>query len=197
MKTHITSMKPMTFHWKKPLLIVTCAVLSLAISGVAQDQTGAVVPTAAAPADAGGSPARVFEDQADPALLAMKQHAEAIKVRGVAVVAYVPGDETRSWSSKMLVVGRLASRSSSTNDPGSNLLAIAYSKASEMADTLKPSGSGVRPPMKGEFGWQGGWIIRVKTGYFIAAFSGGRSEDDVSISKAGLGVFSGALGNRE
>jgi hypothetical protein len=180
----------MTSHLKKPMLVFTLAALSLAISGLAQDQSA---PAAPAPADARVQRTRGFDELADQALLAMKQRAEALKVRGVAVVAFVPGDETRSWSSKMLVVGQLASRSSSTNDPGSNLLAIAYSKASEMADTLKPSGSGVRPPMKGEFGWQGGWIARARNGYYIAAFSGGRSADDVGISKTGLGVFSGSL----
>lgn len=92
----------------------------------------------------------------------------------------------------MLVVGQLKT-DSSTNNPGSNLLGIAYAKASEMADTLKPSGSGVRPPLKGELGWQGGWIVQGKTGHLIAAFSGGRSEDDVMVSKTGVGVLAGAL----
>jgi hypothetical protein len=92
----------------------------------------------------------------------------------------------------MLVVGQLKTEST-TNAPGSNLLAIAYSKASEMADTLKPSGSGVRPPLKGEFGWQGGWIAPGKTGHIIAAFSGGRSADDVMVSKTGVEVLAGAL----
>ena len=60
-----------------------------------------------------------------------------------------------------------------------------------MADTLKDSGSGVRPPMTGEYGWQGGVIARAKNGYVIAAFSGGKSEDDVEASKAGLAVLKG------
>jgi uncharacterized protein GlcG (DUF336 family) len=40
--------------------------------------------------------------------------------------------------------------------------------------------------MTGEFGWQGGVILQVKGGYIIVAFSGGKSEDDVQVSKAGL-----------
>lgn len=55
-----------------------------------------------------------------------------------------------------------------------------------MADTLKASGSNVRPPMTGEVGWQGGIIVRSQAGYWIAAFSGGKSEEDVAISQAGL-----------
>ncbi len=84
----------------------------------------------------------------------------------------------------MLVVGRLKDEPTPT-DKGANLLGIAYAKAAEMADTLKDSGSKVRPPMTGEFGWEGGVIVRVKTGYVIAAFSGGKSEDDVAVSRAG------------
>jgi hypothetical protein len=129
---------------------------------------------------------------ADKALLAMKQRADELKIKGVAVVAYVPGEQTTSWSSKMLVVGQMKI-DPSTNNPGQNTLAIAYSKASEMADTLKPSGSGVRRPLRGEFGWQGGWIAPGKAGHLIAAFSGGKSEEDVMVSKAGVEVLAGAL----
>lgn len=92
----------------------------------------------------------------------------------------------------MLVVGRMKDNPSSTNK-GSNLLAIAYSKAAEMADTLKDSGSQVRPPMTGEFGWAGGVILRGKTGHLIAAFSGGKSEDDVKVSRAGVEVLKSKL----
>jgi hypothetical protein len=81
----------------------------------------------------------------------------------------------------------------SQNDKGSNLLAIAYSKAAEMASTLKDSGSGVHPVLVGEVGWQGGVVAKGKNGILIAAFSGGRSEDDVEISKAGLKVLANAL----
>jgi hypothetical protein len=62
-----------------------------------------------------------------------------------------------------------------------------------MADTLKASGSGVRPPMKGEFGWQGGVIGKGKSGYLIVAFSGGASAQDVKISQAGLAVLAKSL----
>ena len=172
--------------------IFTLAALLVSPTSPAQDKPETPMPTTkSSPAEA-SDPNTVFNHLADKALLVMKKRAEELNMKGVAVVAYVPGDNANSWTSKMLVVGNMTSHSS-TNDPGSNLLAIAYSKASEMADTLKPSGSGVRPPMKGEFGWQGGWIIQGKTGHIIAAFSGGKSEDDVKASKAGLEVFAVAL----
>jgi hypothetical protein len=62
-----------------------------------------------------------------------------------------------------------------------------------MASTLKDSGSGVRPPLTGEFGWQGGVVAKGRTGILIAAFSGGRSEDDVKVSRAGLAVLAQSL----
>ena len=55
----------------------------------------------------------------------------------------------------MVVVGRMKD-TPTEKDKGANLLGIAYAKAAEMADTLKDSGSHVRPPMTGEFGWEGG-----------------------------------------
>jgi hypothetical protein len=126
-----------------------------------------------------------FDTVADAALLAMRARAEELKIGGVAVVAYFEGDTLQSWSSKMIVVGRYKDAPTDA-DKGSNLLAIAYAKAAEMADTLRDSGSKVRSPMTGEFGWNGGVIARGRTGYLIAAFSGGKSEDDVQVSRAGL-----------
>ena len=148
---------------------------------------------AAGAGTAGAGAETQFAGVADQALQAMAGRAGEMKVAGVAVLAYADGETVRSWSSKMLVVGRLREDPSATGK-GSNLLAIAYAKASEMADTLRNSGSGVRPPMTGEFGWEGGVIVRVKGGFVIAAFSGGRSEDDLAISRAGAAVAVGALG---
>ena len=136
--------------------------------------------------------AKNFDEAANAALIGMRQRAAELGISGVAVVAYFEGDSIQSWSSKMIVVGRMKDNPSAT-DKGSNLLAIAYSKAAEMADTLKDSGSQVRPPMTGEFGWAGGVILRGKTGYLIAAFSGGKSEDDVKVSRAGAEVLKSRL----
>jgi len=133
-----------------------------------------------------------FDATADMARKAMKARADELHVSGVAVVAYAPGNSVASWSSKMQVVGSMT-QAPSPKDKGNNLLGIAYAKAAEMAATLKDSGSGVRPPYTGEFGWQGGVVAKGRTGIIIAAFSGGRSEDDVRISKAGLGVLAGSL----
>lgn len=147
-------------------------------------------PTPVAGAPASSSPG--FEGVADAALAAMSRRAAELKITGVAVVAFIEGDSTKSWSSKMLVVGTLKNAPTDGNR-GANLLAIAYTKAAEMAETLKDSGHAGRPPMTGETGWQGGLIQKGKTGYLLAAFSGGPAEDDVKVSRAGLDVLQGKL----
>jgi hypothetical protein len=129
--------------------------------------------------------AATFAGDARRALDAMKKKAEELHATGVAVIARFESAPIEAWDSKMAVVGKLKDPPTQ-KDPGANLLGIAYAKASEMADTLRASGSKVRPPMTGEFGWEGGLIGRGKQGYWIAAFSGAKSEDDVKISRAGL-----------
>jgi hypothetical protein len=133
---------------------------------------------------------RVHDDLALRALAAMKARAETLKIEGVAVVAWTEGDAVRSWSSRMAVVGTMT-KPPAGNDAGANLLGIAYAKASEMAATLVNSGTAARKPLTGEFGWQGGVVRKGEAGLLIAAFSGGPSEDDVKVSRAGLDVLAG------
>jgi hypothetical protein len=140
-----------------------------------------------------GSPVKAgagFEAVADAALQAMARRAVELDVKGVAVVAYAEGEAVKGWSSKMAVVG-VMTNPPSEKSKGANLLGIAYAKAAEMAETLKNSGQADRKPLTGEFGWQGGVIKKIKTGYLIAAFSGGPSEADVKISQAGLDTLAG------
>jgi len=136
--------------------------------------------------------AKKFDALATAALEAMKQKAAELKIGGVAVVNFASGDAVQAWSSKMAVVGRMKDIPTDTSK-GNNLLGIAYAKSAEMADTLVNSGTAKRPPMTGEFGWQGGVVERVKSGYAIVSFSGGKSEDDVQVSKAGLEVLKKGL----
>ena len=136
--------------------------------------------------------AKKFDALADTALAAMKKRAAELKTTGVAVVSFSEGESVQGWASKMAVVGKMKDAPSETSK-GNNLIGIAYSKSAEMADTLKDSGTAGRPPMTGEFGWQGGVTAKGKTGTIIVAFSGGKSEDDVEISKAGLAVLKGQL----
>ncbi len=133
--------------------------------------------------------AKGFDETADAALMAIRRRADELKMGGVAVVAYFEGEGgVEAWSSKMAVVGKMKDEPTGEKK-GNNLLAIVYAKAAEMADTLKDSGTAGRVPMTGEFGWNGGVIARAGTGWYIAAFSGGKSEDDVSAARAGLAVL--------
>ena len=133
-----------------------------------------------------------FNAVADKALAAMKARAEELHINGAAVVAYSKSDPVMEWSSKMVAVGSITS-AGTTNSPAENRLAIAYTKAAEMASTLTDSGSHSRPKLRGENGWQGGVVAKCKSGVVIAAFSGGVSSDDVKVSRAGLAVLSDAL----
>ncbi len=122
---------------------------------------------------------KIFIKQADKSLALIEQAAQKISIKGVAIIAFIPGDKTTSWISKMKVVGHLT-------DGKNNLLGIASAKASEMADTHLDSGIGVREIYSGELGYKGGLIKKVNGGYILAVFSGGKSEQDLEVSKIGL-----------
>lgn len=126
-----------------------------------------------------------FYQHADKCLSLMEQLAQKIQVNGVGIIAYIPGDTATTWISKMKVVGAMGNESS-------NYLAVAYSKAAEMAETFQNSGSGIRDPKLGEFGWMGGLIQKVEGGYILAAFSGATGEQDVEVATAGLKYLTNA-----
>lgn len=116
-----------------------------------------------------------FITHADEALALMKQEALTMNIRGVGLVCYIPGNETQSWISKMIVV-------KTTGSPRQNFIAVAHSKAAEMAETLTNSGSKVREPKAGEFGYIGGVIKKIDSGYLLATFSGATGEQDLEVS---------------
>ena len=140
-------------------------------------------PAAKSDTSASASAIAKFNEAAKPALQAMQQKAESMKMKGAALVAFIPGEKTTEWVSRMLVVGEFIKGKN-------NALGVAYSKAAEMADTLKNSGSGDRPPLKGEYGYKGGVIKKIDTGYLLAAFSGGKAEDDAKVSQEGVDQLS-------
>lgn len=126
---------------------------------------------------------KIFLKYSNDVLELMKQEALSMKIKGVGIVYYIPGNETQSWISKMIVVG-------ATGNEGYNFIAIANSKASEMAETLKNSGSKVRKVKVGEFDYIGGAIKKVKSGYVLATFSGATGEQDLAVSTKALDWFS-------
>jgi len=126
------------------------------------------------------------------ALTAMKAKAAELKVQGVAVASFAPGETVDQWTSKMAVVGRMTDPAA-TDGRGNNMLGIAYDKSAEMARTHVNSGTAPGKPMVAEFYWQGGAIEKVKGGWLILAFSGGSGEQDSQISQAGLAAMKAAI----
>jgi len=125
---------------------------------------------------------KIFINNADEVLQMMKQEALRMNIKGAGLVCFIPGDQTQSWISKMIIAG-------ASGNEGYNFIAIAYSKASEMAETLQNSGSKVRPVKVGEFDYIGGIIKKIESGYILATFSGASGEDDLAVSQKGLDWF--------
>ena len=109
----------------------------------------------------------------------MSAKASEMNLRGISVAGYF--DANKSLISQTKDCGKMF-------ENNFNSLAVAFSKIAEMCDTLKNSGSQVRPPYKGEFGWPGGAIKQVGAIYFVAAFSGATGEDDLAIAECGLAI---------
>lgn len=173
---------------KRPSILAGTMIIVLAFFTLASASAqGAAVPHPRKPVSA-----KRFDALATRAIAAMRARAAQLNITGVAVVSYAPGDTVQGWLSKMAVVGRMKDAPTATSK-GNNLIGIAYAKSAEMADTLQNSGTASRPPMTGEFGWQGGVIVQGRTGHIIVAFSGGKSEDDVQVARAGLAVLQPAL----
>ena len=122
---------------------------------------------------------KTFLKHVDRSLVLMEQAADKLGIKGVAVMIFIPGEETVSGVSKMKVVGSMTRKTV-------NFLAVANSKIAEMADTHLDSGSKVREPLTGETGWRGGLIKKVESGYIMAAFSGGTEDEDIVVANAGI-----------
>lgn len=71
-------------------------------------------------------------------------------------------------------------------DTGTNYLAVAMAKLSEMLSTHTNSGSKIRPVKFGEVGYRGGLFRRVGNTIVCTAFSGGTEDQDVQIAQKGL-----------
>ena len=132
-----------------------------------------------------------FQSAAPKMIAAMEQHAKKLGVRGAIVIASMD-KHGESWISQMKVVGAMASVPDSPKPgeyPGYNFIGIAYSKAAEMADTKINSGSKLRPPYQGEFGYQGGMIKKFESGFILTVFSGATGEQDFEIAGVGMKAY--------
>ena len=121
----------------------------------------------------------------------METHARRLGVKGVILVASMD-DNGLSWMSQMKAVDTIKAvpeNSEQHEYPGYNFIGIAYSKAAEMADTKLNSGSKVRSTFQGEFGYQGGVIKKVPSGFMLTVFSGASGEQDFEIATAGMNAY--------
>ncbi|HTX17087.1 MAG TPA: hypothetical protein VMG34_00385 [Bacteroidota bacterium] len=132
-----------------------------------------------------------FQSLASAMIEAMEEHALKLGVKGVIVVAGMDSSGG-AWESSMKAVKAIKSIAEDPKKseyPGYNFIGIAYSKAAEMADTRINSGSKVRPPYQGEYGFQGGSIRKTAEGYLLAVFSGATGEQDFEIAEKGIEAF--------
>ncbi len=161
------------------VVLAAVAVVSFGRMAWADEKPSAASAGSGEAAAVSDEMAAKFNKAADAALREMNAQAESHKMRGAAVVAFIPGDKTVGWISRMRVAGAFVLAQS-------NVLGVAYTKAAEMADTLQNSGGGLRKPYQGEYGYKGGVIEKHGDGYLLAVFSGGKAEDDVAAAQAGL-----------
>jgi len=97
-----------------------------------------------------------------------------------------------SWSSQMKAVDTIKDIPEDPGQheyPGYNFIGIAYSKAAEMADTKLDSGSKPRSAFQGEFGYPGGLIKQIQSGFILTVFSGASGEQDVEIARVGMNAY--------
>jgi uncharacterized protein GlcG (DUF336 family) len=131
-----------------------------------------------------------FQIAAEKMITEMEKHARKLGVRGVILVASMD-DTGFSWLSRMKAVDAIKVISDNPEPqayPGYNFIGIAYSKAAEMADTKLNSGSKIRPAFQGEFGYKGGVIKKINSGFILTVFSGATGEQDFEIAQAGMNV---------
>ncbi len=134
-----------------------------------------------------------FQGVAGPMIAAMETHAKKLRVKGVILVAAMD-DNGLSWISRMKAVETIKDVPANPEKheyPGYNFIGIAYSKAAEMADTRLNSGSKTRPAFQGEFGYPGGLIRKVRSGFILTVFSGATGEQDMEIAGAGMNAYAG------
>ena len=132
-----------------------------------------------------------FQIVAGKMITEMEKHARKLGVKGVIVVASMD-DDGHSWVSHMKAVEamkKIPENPAQEPYPGYNFIGIAYSKAAEMADTKLNSGGKVRPAYQGEFGYQGGMIKKIQSGFILTVFSGATGEQDFEIAKVGMDAF--------
>ena len=133
-----------------------------------------------------------FQIKASKIIDAMEKQANKLQVKGVILVNHMD-ENGHSWNSFMKavdIIKKVPDNPEGQSYSGYNYIGIAYSKAAEMADTKFNSGSEIRAPYQGEFGYTGGAIKKIDSGYLLTVFSGATGEQDFEIAQAGISAYS-------
>lgn len=113
----------------------------------------------------------------------MDKKARKKGMKGVAVAAVLPKETKVDWICEMKVV----ETTHNVEVPGGwNLVAIAWSKAGEVIASGADSGNPERKCLMGELNFVGGAYDETEDYKFAFAFSGGTSEDDLSVAQYGI-----------
>lgn len=111
----------------------------------------------------------------------MKVKAIEMGIQGVAAASVLNKGETEDWIGEMKVVG-----SPFDKEEGSNLVAIAWSKCSEVMATGADSGDPDHKKLTGELGFVGGAYDEFDGCKMAFAFSGASAEDDLKVARYGI-----------
>ena len=121
----------------------------------------------------------------------MKNKAIEMGIQGVATASVLNSNETDDWIGEMKVVGP------PTNEKeGWNLVAIAWSKCSEVIATGADSGQPDHQKMLGELGFTGGAYDEHEGCKLAFAFSGADSEEDLVVAKYGIEKMKGYISGK-
>lgn len=115
------------------------------------------------------------------ALADMKTKAIQMGIQGVATASVLNKGETDDWIGEMKVIGTPYNQ-----EEGSNLIAIAWSKCSEVIATGADSGNPDHKKMTGELGYAGGVYDEFDGCKMAFAFSGASTEDDLKVARYGI-----------
>lgn len=113
----------------------------------------------------------------------MAKKARTMNMKGVAVASVLPKETQVDWIGEMKVVDTPYNLES---DKGWNLVAIAWSKAGEVIASCADSGNPERTCLIGELNFVGGAYGESEHYKYAFAFSGGLSEDDLSVAQYGI-----------
>jgi hypothetical protein len=122
----------------------------------------------------------------------MKAKAIEMGIQGVATASVLNSGDSVDWIGEMRVVGTPVDQVNNCN-----LVAIAWSKCSEVIATGADSGNPERQNLVGELGYAGGVYDEFDGCKLAFAFSGAKTEEDLVVAKYGIEKMKGYISNKQ